>query len=234
MIWPTVWRGLSDEYGSWKTICISRRSGRICARAQTRDVAARRSGSCPAVGSSSLSISRAVVDLPQPDSPTMPSVSPRAHAERDVLDGVHLARVAGEHARGDREALGQALDLDQRRRRARAHAPIPRRAASRSAQSRRLRVGDRGGRRPSARPPWARAAGARSCSGSKRCGQRGWNAQPGGRWMTDGGEPSIARSCVDLGLDASASTAAGPRCTGAADCRRPRAPGRARPRGRRT
>src|SRR5262249_46795311 len=31
----------------------------------------------PAVGSSNLTISRAVVDLPQPDSPTMPSVSPR-------------------------------------------------------------------------------------------------------------------------------------------------------------
>jgi hypothetical protein len=29
MIWPTVCRGLSDEYGSWNTICISRRSGRI-------------------------------------------------------------------------------------------------------------------------------------------------------------------------------------------------------------
>ncbi len=29
MICPTVCRGFSDEYGSWKIICISRRSGRI-------------------------------------------------------------------------------------------------------------------------------------------------------------------------------------------------------------
>ncbi len=32
MICPTVCRGFSDEYGSWKTICISRRSGRIWPR----------------------------------------------------------------------------------------------------------------------------------------------------------------------------------------------------------
>ena len=36
----------------------------------------------PAVGSSSRSIRRAVVDLPQPDSPTMPSVSPRRTRQR--------------------------------------------------------------------------------------------------------------------------------------------------------
>ena len=29
MIEPTVRRGFSDEYGSWKIICISRRSGLI-------------------------------------------------------------------------------------------------------------------------------------------------------------------------------------------------------------
>ena len=32
MITPTVRRGFSDEYGSWKIICISRRSGLSCAR----------------------------------------------------------------------------------------------------------------------------------------------------------------------------------------------------------
>ncbi len=77
MIWPTVLRGFSDAYGSWKIICISRRSGRSWRCESCGDVAGRRSGSFPAVGSSSRSISRAVVDLPQPDSPTMPSVSPR-------------------------------------------------------------------------------------------------------------------------------------------------------------
>ena len=29
MIWPTVRRGDSEPKGSWKTICISLRSGRI-------------------------------------------------------------------------------------------------------------------------------------------------------------------------------------------------------------
>ena len=32
MIVPTVWRGFSDEYGSWKIICISRRSGTMSLR----------------------------------------------------------------------------------------------------------------------------------------------------------------------------------------------------------
>ena len=37
---PTVCRGFSDEYGSWKIICMSRRSGRIWPLRQVRDVAA--------------------------------------------------------------------------------------------------------------------------------------------------------------------------------------------------
>ena len=32
MIEPTVLRGFSDEYGSWKIICMSRRSGLSSAR----------------------------------------------------------------------------------------------------------------------------------------------------------------------------------------------------------
>ena len=36
----SVIRGLSDEYGSWKTMCSSRRSGRICAPREVRDVGA--------------------------------------------------------------------------------------------------------------------------------------------------------------------------------------------------
>ena len=72
---PTERRGFSDAYGSWKIICTSRRSGRR-----------RRSGhwlmSCPSyeivplVGVRRRVISRAVVDFPQPLSPTSPNVSP--------------------------------------------------------------------------------------------------------------------------------------------------------------
>ena len=75
MIEPTVCRGFSEEYGSWKIICTSRRIGSICF-----DVSGARSRPSkfisPLVGSYSRVISRPVVDLPQPDSPTSPSASP--------------------------------------------------------------------------------------------------------------------------------------------------------------
>ena len=76
MIVPTVLRGFSDEYGSWKIICISRR--RSFSRAPLAVAISSPSNLIePLVGSISRRISRAVVDLPQPDSPTIPSVSPR-------------------------------------------------------------------------------------------------------------------------------------------------------------
>src|SRR6266550_5722620 len=73
---PTVIRGSSDANGSWKIICIFRR---------TRRSAAPRSLviSCPSklivppVTGSKPVTSRASVDLPHPDSPTRPRVSPR-------------------------------------------------------------------------------------------------------------------------------------------------------------
>ena len=76
MIDPIVLRGFSDEYGSWKIICISRLTA--FSRAPFAWVM-----SCPsklispAVTSSKRIISLAVVLLPQPVSPTIPSVSPR-------------------------------------------------------------------------------------------------------------------------------------------------------------
>ena len=51
---------------------------------QVRDVPALERRSCPPVGSSSRVSSRPVVVLPQPDSPTSASVSPRAHVEVDA------------------------------------------------------------------------------------------------------------------------------------------------------
>ena len=76
---PTRLRGFSDAYGSWKIIIISRRIGRISAR--ERCVMSRPSKTTvPPVGSSSRMMQRAIVDLPQPDSPTTPSVSPSLDA----------------------------------------------------------------------------------------------------------------------------------------------------------
>ena len=74
MIDPTRRRGLSEAYGSWKTICISRRNGRSFRRDQCV-MSCPSSSMRPPVGSSSRVTSRATVDFPQPVSPTRPSVS---------------------------------------------------------------------------------------------------------------------------------------------------------------
>ena len=46
----------------------------------------------PPVDSSSRMTQRAIVDLPQPDSPTTPSVSPLRIEKRDAVDGPHARR----------------------------------------------------------------------------------------------------------------------------------------------
>ena len=76
MIEPTVLRGFSDEYGSWKIICASRRNSTSCFGLMSA-ISSPSNLIEPLVGSSRRSSSRPVVDLPQPDSPTRPSVSPR-------------------------------------------------------------------------------------------------------------------------------------------------------------
>ena len=59
-------RGLSDAYGSWKIICMRRRSGRIVAwLAWVMSVPS--NTILPAVGSCRRVTSRASVDLPQPE-----------------------------------------------------------------------------------------------------------------------------------------------------------------------
>ena len=75
MICFTDSRGLSEEKGSWKTTCICGRNGRISAF----DFASRRSPFQSIVPPSLWSSRRMAlpsVVLPEPDSPTMPSVSP--------------------------------------------------------------------------------------------------------------------------------------------------------------
>ena len=88
---PTVRRGLSERYGSWNTICTL--------AAQRRQRAARwllprerpSAKMSPPVGSISRAMQRATVDLPEPDSPTMPTRLAAAHRQRHVLRGVHRA-----------------------------------------------------------------------------------------------------------------------------------------------
>ena len=70
---PTVIRGLRDWYGSWNTIWIRRRS----LRRPVERIGAPSNCTSPPVGGSNPSSTRPSVDLPQPDSPTIPSTSPR-------------------------------------------------------------------------------------------------------------------------------------------------------------
>ena len=74
---PTLRRGFSDEIGSWKMIWIcGRRTRSRSPSARSGRGPSKRTG--PPVGAGSCMTARPVVDLPQPDSPTRPSVSPSA------------------------------------------------------------------------------------------------------------------------------------------------------------
>ena len=75
MISPIRMRGLSDAYGSWKMICILRRISRI-AGPDSDDSSRPSKVTVPPVGSISRTRQRPRLVLPQPDSPTSPTVSP--------------------------------------------------------------------------------------------------------------------------------------------------------------
>jgi hypothetical protein len=89
-IWRTVLRGFSEANGSWNTICMSRRSGwRDFRFAVVMSWPSKRI--CPALGSSSLIRVRASVVLPQPDSPTSPTVSPSCRVKLTSSTALTLA-----------------------------------------------------------------------------------------------------------------------------------------------
>lgn len=79
MMSPTVMRGFSEVYGSWKTIWMLRRTVFIDL-AESLVMSSPLNVIRPDVGSSRCTSIFATVDLPQPDSPTMPSVSPAARS----------------------------------------------------------------------------------------------------------------------------------------------------------
>ena len=54
-----------------------------------------------------------MVDLPQPDSPTMPRVSPVVDVERHPVHRLDDAAVAAEEAALEREVLGQVPDGEE-------------------------------------------------------------------------------------------------------------------------
>ena len=114
MIWPTRLRGFSEAYGSWKIICIWRRIGRRSRRDRpTSSSPTNRTD--PEVGVVSCRIARHSVDLPQPDSPTSPSVSPSLRVRLTPSTARTRADLAVDHdARLDREVLDEVGHLQQR------------------------------------------------------------------------------------------------------------------------
>ena len=107
---PIVWRGLSDPYGFWNTIWISRlRRFRVAALACATSSPSIRSA--PAVGFSIKVRSRASVDLPDPDSPTTAKRAPRLQRERHVRKRLDR-RVGAERAARDGIVARQAPGLE--------------------------------------------------------------------------------------------------------------------------
>ena len=112
MIEPTVIRGSSDEYGSWKMICIRRRSFAqlvLVDRGKVETVEADRSGGwftqpddCAPGGA--LAASRLAHETER---------LAAADLEADVVDRLDRADRALKHARPDREVDLEVVDVDQ-------------------------------------------------------------------------------------------------------------------------
>ena len=251
MISLTVIRGSSDAYGSWNTICMSRRSGRISPGRQRGQVLALEAD-LPPVGLDQVAArSRPVVDLPQPDSPTRPRVSPVEDVEGDVADRVDLADPAADQpAATDREVLDQVAHRQHRSpvaagRRcspscggsgvAGGHWPLvghaPRRVSA-STDGRRTRSA--ASTSTSRSRKWQAAACAAAVGHEqlglarrRRCprpaGSAGVNGQPGGRLSSDGGAPliGVSRSCSAL-VQAGQAAEQARACTASAAGRRSR------------
>jgi hypothetical protein len=79
--WPTVYTGVSADSGSWKIIAmlLPRRRAKLRSSSPASSwPLSRTEPSTRAVAGSKPITARADADLPEPDSPTIPSTSPRA------------------------------------------------------------------------------------------------------------------------------------------------------------
>ena len=199
MIACTVMRGFNDAYGSWKTICIFARIVRR-SRPDGASTSSPSNRTVPDVGSSSRRMQRPVVDFPQPDSPTSPSVSPRCTEKltpetawtSPTLCRNSPARIGKFFTRsftsstGAGTAGGRGPGPDSTE----VTAPPP---------ARRTRPPDSSDSRSAKwhadqwSAPTSRSSGrSRSQTpGTSAIGHRGWNAHPGGRKINDGGWPLI-------------------------------------------
>ena len=220
---PTVMRGLSDAYGSWKTICMRRRSGRIVDWRGVGDVLCRRRRIVPAVG---LVDAR---DQPRERRLAAAGLADQADGlaaadrEVDAIDGVHARAGLRE------EASPSAAESASRRPRDLAASAPPAAARRGAATAGRGRASRRRQRPPScvtqqralrARRPLGSSSG---CSVALLDAERAARRESGSRWARrsgSGGVPSmvisrrIARPCA---IDARHGVAAAPRCRDGAD-----------------
>ena len=112
MIAPTRLRGFSDAYGSWNTICSSRRTGRSLRR-DSREMSRPSNVIEPSVRSYSRAMHRASVDLPQPGLADQAERLPGAQLEADVVDRVHPRHLALQDPLPDREVLLDVVRPEQ-------------------------------------------------------------------------------------------------------------------------
>ena len=109
--WPTVWTGLSEVIGSWKIIDIllprslRRSSADSVSTSRLPNSTASASTLPGGLGTRPMTESDVTL-LPQPDSPTRPTVRPRGTREADAVDGAEQAAV------GRKMGL-QAADLEE-------------------------------------------------------------------------------------------------------------------------
>ena len=190
MVAPTVIRGSSEPYGSWKMICIRRRILRSPSDlrldqvdAVEGDLALRRLAQPDQRAPGRALAAAGLADQPERLAAT--------DGERDAVDRLHRPDGLLEDARADREVDLEVLDLDQ--------VVLGRRARLGPVRHRRGHAIHPSGwvAQQRARWPWAsRSVSIGSCSRqmSRTYGQRGLKRQASGGEISTGGIPSIVRS----------------------------------------
>ena len=203
-----------------------------------RGVAGRARRSLPAIGRTRFRISMIVVVLPQPDSPTSPSVSPsrmsklmpstactvptRRRSSAPFVSGYSFTR---SRTSSTVERCARGSDAPARGRRGRHAEDV---AARQSARFDLARCDGRRRSDPRRTRQRSRASARPRRTSSMRIGQRGTNGHPGGSATSDGGLPSIGVSGCRRRRRAAESIRAGPACTASAGGRTHRRPRRSR------
>ena len=175
-------------------------------------------------------MARPVVLLPQPLSPTRPSVSPR-RISRSMPSTAYTAPTLCRKTMP--LVMGKWTLRSSTVTRVSSSAPAAGAALTGQHSCRHLRAGDqlvaRGSRPRAGRRRWARARGTACQHSSLASQQRGAKLQPGGRWARSGGRPGDRLQALACAARRGAARcAAGRRCRGGAGGRRGPWPGRSR------